>query len=1074
MKLFNASSALIIALTFNTLSHAQISGGHSYMKGNFVELGINGNGAFEGAPWSTGSPPFTGYHPRSGGASLFGFVANPQMDGWVNYDGDFFTPGTPENGWGFTLQDGAVNFSKGNNCASPNEIPCSVQSYSNDPVTGCIETQTAGNYTGSGYNIDFQIDYLLKTNNTYYTTTVTIQNNSGQVIDNFYYYRTLDPDNNEPISWDFSTQNTIVAQPTPTCGKAHVSATSNTPWPSYIGLAGIGQEFRVSHGGFTNRDGAAIWNALPGLTPSFSTITSSGTYFGDNAISLAYRIQNFAPGQVVQFKFVVILDASSATAALGELFFFEYTGSLGGPPPSCSIHMDSVVSCTGNPVELTIQGPVLSDFNWTWSPAIGLSSSTGTSVSANPPSATTYTVTGTPATACYTTSITQSVFVDITQGPEINLTDPGPQCISFNLNNLIHEDVNAVPGAHFGFYTIVPSVIEDTLLNVYPGNIITPGDSVNLVYWDPVGGCMDYTPVHIAWGSLGANLSVVNPDCGLNNGEITVNITSSTPSTYTYTLNGGAPVSSGVFTGLPIGSYTIIVSDTLGCSAPLDTTLIYVNLPSITSVTPTNTLCTYTCDGTVTVNGTGGTTPYTYSINGGTPQTANVFNTLCPAIYNVTLIDAAGCTADATATVAAPVPFTITPSSTQTICVGQTATISATTSGGAAPISIIWHSPLTGTGSSMIVDPDGTTTYNVHAEDNNGCVTNTANITVIENPPLGVIVTPNQAICPGDTASFTATGSGGNGGPYTYVWTPGFLLGPTHTVQPSATTTYSVTVTDGCTTLPATGSTTVTLHPLPAISFTADVLEGCNPVVVNFTNTTPTLSSGTCNWVFSDGGVASGCNVTHVFNQDGTWDVTLHDVTVNGCEIDTTIFNMITVHPIPIPDFTWTPFTPDVFNPGVTFANLTIGGMDYQWDIAGLHNTNVINPSFEFPNDSAGVYQVCLNTVSVNGCEADVCHEVVVNGQFLIYVPNAFTPDGNGLNDIFLPRLFGEDPDTYEFFIFNRWGQVIFKTTNTDEGWDGTHNGIKAKEDVYVWKIKVKDAENSKKYEYHGSFTLLR
>ena len=103
-----------------------------------------------------------------------------------------------------------------------------------------------------------------------------------------------------------------------------------------------------------------------------------------------------------------------------------------------------------------------------------------------------------------------------------------------------------------------------------------------------------------------------------------------------------------------------------------------------------------------------------------------------------------------------------------------------------------------------------------------------------------------------------------------------------------------------------------------------------------------------------------------------------------------------------------------------------------------------------------------------------MCHDVVVQGQLLVYVPNAFTPDGNGINDIFIPRVMNESTDSYEFYIFNRWGEVVFKTTNKNEGWDGTHNSIKAKEDVYVWKIKVRDLQTAKKYEFNGHVNLLR
>jgi gliding motility-associated-like protein len=136
--------------------------------------------------------------------------------------------------------------------------------------------------------------------------------------------------------------------------------------------------------------------------------------------------------------------------------------------------------------------------------------------------------------------------------------------------------------------------------------------------------------------------------------------------------------------------------------------------------------------------------------------------------------------------------------------------------------------------------------------------------------------------------------------------------------------------------------------------------------------------------------------------------------------------------------------------------------------------TTEVNPSFSFSSDSGSVYNVCLAAQNVHGCYDTVCHEVIIEEVYLIYTPNAFTPNGDGLNDIFLPFIQGEAPETYELMIFDRWGEMIFRSTDELKGWDGTHKNMKAKEDVYVWKIKVKEAKNSKKHEHVGHVTLLR
>ncbi|HRE97052.1 MAG TPA: gliding motility-associated C-terminal domain-containing protein, partial [Flavobacteriales bacterium] len=97
-----------------------------------------------------------------------------------------------------------------------------------------------------------------------------------------------------------------------------------------------------------------------------------------------------------------------------------------------------------------------------------------------------------------------------------------------------------------------------------------------------------------------------------------------------------------------------------------------------------------------------------------------------------------------------------------------------------------------------------------------------------------------------------------------------------------------------------------------------------------------------------------------------------------------------------------------------------------------------------------------------------------INGIYTIYAPNAFTPDGDGRNDIFFVTGEGFDPTRFEFFIFNRWGEVIFQSESAANGWNGMHNGQKAKNDVYVWKIKSKDQWTGQKFETYGHVTLIR
>ena len=135
---------------------AQMVGANCYIKGTSVEIGIAGVGGYEGAPIGV-SPPLPGMHYRSS-TGLFGFVSNPQVNAWATFDGDFFTPGSPENGWGIELASG-LNY--GNNCNGPNQIPGAMSSWSQ--TFSCISATWDGNLT-TGTNLHFKVNYFLNQN----------------------------------------------------------------------------------------------------------------------------------------------------------------------------------------------------------------------------------------------------------------------------------------------------------------------------------------------------------------------------------------------------------------------------------------------------------------------------------------------------------------------------------------------------------------------------------------------------------------------------------------------------------------------------------------------------------------------------------------------------------------------------------------------------------------------------------------------------------------------------------------------------------------------------------------------
>lgn len=403
-------------------------GGGGFMVGEWVEVGINWGGHEgtwnEGAPWS----------PNSRGAAFnaeveHGFVSNPAMDGWGDYDGDFFSPGTPENGFGLEL--GGVNYSNNANNAdwsdpdpTQEEIPGDIMGF--DIVGDCMEIQWQGTINGIQVDVVYQLTY----SELYYTTKVTLTNTNAVDELDVYYYRNLDPDNNQTIGWSFTTVNTIQANPDPDCDIALVSAEQFNTWDNYFGLGAIGPNFRATYGGFTNRDASDIWNEV---APFEQTV--GATITADQGISLAYYIDNLEAGTSETFQFAVIMSSDDVDAALSNLYYFDYADG-GGIIDECAPVVDTVEICPGEPVEITVDGPNADEYDWLWSPPDGLSTTVGPTTTASPLVSTEYTVVGTPVSACLSSSIEKTIYVDVVSPPA------GPDSSGLICNTVFDLDVN--------------------------------------------------------------------------------------------------------------------------------------------------------------------------------------------------------------------------------------------------------------------------------------------------------------------------------------------------------------------------------------------------------------------------------------------------------------------------------------------------------------------------------------------------------------------------------------------------------------------------------------------------------
>jgi len=264
---------------------------------------------------------------------------------------------------------------------------------------------------------------------------------------------------------------------------------------------------------------------------------------------------------------------------------------------------------------------------------------------------------------------------------------------------------------------------------------------------------------------------------------------------------------------------------------------------------------------------------------------------------------------------------------------------------------------------------------------------------------------------------------------------------------------------------------TIDIHPNPVAEFNAFPLEGCVPLTVNFLNESITESSSRAfDWDFGDGTSTGSVSPGHEYTSPGTYSVSLRLENLNGClgtdEITKTA--LITVTPSPKASFTFKPTTVSVLDPQMEIIDLSEGNISctYYFDNAIFEDCN-----FEHTLENLVPQTIRLVVENEFGCTDSEEAEILLTDH-LIFIPNAFTPDGDGINDLFRPEMLGVVD--FKLWIFDRWGKEIFYTEDP-RGW----NGQGAKEDYYLksesynYKVIISDYSKTN-FEYFGSVRLIR
>lgn len=302
------------------------------------------------------------------------------------------------------------------------------------------------------------------------------------------------------------------------------------------------------------------------------------------------------------------------------------------------------------------------------------------------------------------------------------------------------------------------------------------------------------------------------------------------------------------------------------------------------------------------------------------------------------------------------------------------------------------------------------------------------------------------------------------------------LQNPSHVfnVEGAVPTTLTVTTNNGCI---DSITINVIVDPLPVINFGPNI-DTCAPVCITLDNTT-SISSGSIvsyQWDFGDGSGPGGQNPYHCFENYSrvatqTYDVSLSAVSDKGCSSSSTVPNMVTVYPVPLADFIIDPEMTDVYDREISFFDISEIASTWDWDLGDGTSSILTNPVHEYAD--SGSFIVSLYIENVFGCKDTVIREVRIRPAYAVWISNAFTPDGDGINDEFFIDGFGLKE--VELRIYDRWGVELFYKSgnNTEVVWQGDFKGELVQNDVYVYKASVRNVFNEW-HDFIGKVTLLK
>jgi len=283
------------------------------------------------------------------------------------------------------------------------------------------------------------------------------------------------------------------------------------------------------------------------------------------------------------------------------------------------------------------------------------------------------------------------------------------------------------------------------------------------------------------------------------------------------------------------------------------------------------------------------------------------------------------------------------------------------------------------------------------------------------------------------------------------------------------TTTLIATSNYGCT---QTISHQVEIYPLPQILFVPSPSAGCQPLTVDFSNLTqitPGYQIATYAWDFGQGITSSETNPQTAYVDSGFYDVQLIATTTDGCDDTLLVMDAIDVWPRPIAGFTTEDESYIMFFPEVDFIDQSFGATEWYYDFADGSTSTDQNPVHEY--QEAGTYGVIQTVNNDYGCDDVTSINLLVKPAITFYIPSAFTPDNDGINEEFYGN--GVGIASYDMTIYDRWGEILFHSAAMDYKWDGTYKGKPVENGMYVYRFVIEDVKSHTK-QYTGEIHLIR